>query len=63
VTQAAGEDFGFTFVGRGFDVKAGISLNKRLDEGLRKVAHEVVDACPTGALSENEKLDPNSTGN
>ena len=58
VTEAAGEDFGFTFVGRGFDVKAGISLNKRLDEGLRKVAHEVVEACPTGALAENEKLDP-----
>ena len=62
VTQAAGEDFGFTFVGRGFDVKAGVSLNKRLDEGLRMVAHEVVEACPTGALAENEKLDLTTIG-
>ena len=56
VTKDEGEEFGFTFVGRGFDVKAGVSLNKTLDKGLEKVAEKVVDACPTGALETNEKF-------
>ena len=56
VTHEHGEPYGFTFVGRGFQVKAGVSLHKTLQEGLKKVAHEVTEACPTGALSENEKL-------
>jgi ferredoxin len=58
VTQKEGEPFGFTFVGRGFDVRAGVSLDKSLAEGLERVADEVVEACPTGALSHNEKLKP-----
>lgn len=58
VTQQHGEPYGFTFVGRGFDVKAGVSLDKTLKQGLEKVADEVVDACPTGALSHNEKYQP-----
>jgi len=62
VTEAEGEDFGFTFVGRGFDLKTGVSLNKRLDEGLVKVAEQVVEACPTGALATNEKLMPEFLG-
>ena len=59
VTKDEGEEFGFTFVGRGFDIKAGVSLNKTLDQGLEKVAEKVVEACPTGALETNEKLPPN----
>ena len=58
VTKDEGEEFGFTFVGRGFDVKAGISLNQTLDRGLEKVAGKVIEACPTGALEENEKYQP-----
>jgi ferredoxin len=58
VTQDEGEEFGFTFVGRGFDVKAGVSLNQTLDRGLEKVAEKVIEACPTGALEENEKYEP-----
>jgi NADH dehydrogenase/NADH:ubiquinone oxidoreductase subunit G len=58
VTKKEGEEFGFTFVGRGFDVTAGVSLDKRLDEGLEKVADQVVEACPTGALTRNEKYQP-----
>lgn len=57
VTAKAGEPFGFTFIGRGFDVRPGVPLDKTLSEGLQKVAEEVVEACPTGALSHNEKLD------
>ncbi len=56
VTKKEGEHFGFTFVGRGFDLKAGVSLDKPLNQGLEKVAEKVVDACPTGALARNEKL-------
>lgn len=58
VTAQAGEPFGFTFIGRGFDLKTGVPLNKTLAQGLEKVADQVIQACPTGALSHNEKYDP-----
>ncbi|MGZ8940540.1 MAG: FAD-dependent oxidoreductase [Limisphaerales bacterium] len=58
VTAQEGEAFGFTFIGRGFEVKPGVPLNKTLAQGLEKVADQVVEACPTGALSHNEKYDP-----
>ena len=58
VTKAEGEELGFTFVGRGFDLKTGVSLDKTLDKGLEKVAEQVVEACPTGALAKNEKYQP-----
>jgi ferredoxin len=45
------EDFGFTFIGRGFDVVVGIPFNEDTATGLKKVALEVADACPTGAIS------------
>jgi len=51
VTKKDGEKFGFTFVGRGFEVKAAISLDKSLEQGLEKTADKVVEACPTGALA------------
>ncbi len=60
VTHDNGEPFGFTFVGRGFDVKAAVSLDKSLKQGLERVAEEVVEACPTGALASNEKYVPNA---
>lgn len=55
VTKKDGERFGFTFVGRGFEVKAAISLDKSLEEGLEKTADKVVEACPTGALANAEE--------
>ncbi len=54
ITKQEGEHFGFTFVGRGFEVKAAVSLDKSLEEGLQKTAGKVVAACPTGALSNFE---------
>jgi len=54
ITKKEGEHFGFTFVGRGFEVKAAVSLDKPLEEGLRKTADQVVAACPTGALANFE---------
>jgi len=50
------EDFGFTFIGRGFDVVVGIPFNEDTATGLKKVALEVADACPTGAISR--KVEP-----
>lgn len=61
VTKKEGEPYGFTFIGRGFDVKPGVSLDKTLSEGLQKVADQVIEACPTGALSHNEKFQPEET--
>ncbi len=51
LTRQYKEEFGFTFVGRGFDVKVGISFNEGLEKGLAKTAAIVAKACPTGALS------------
>lgn len=45
------EDFGFTFIGRGFEIEVGIPFNEELKEGLAKIAEEVVRECPTGALA------------
>jgi NADPH-dependent glutamate synthase beta subunit-like oxidoreductase len=51
ITQRAGEKFGFTFIGRGFDVRLGVPLHESLENGLKKVAAECVKACPTAALA------------
>ena len=55
ITEKYSEDFGLTFIGRGFDVVVGIPFNESLDKGLKKVALEVADACPTGAISKKNK--------
>ncbi len=44
------EKFGFTFIGRGFDVEIGVPFSQDLDVALGKTALLVADACPTGAL-------------
>ncbi len=48
------EDFGFTFIGRGFDVVVGVPFNESTAAGLKKVALEVADACPTGAICRKD---------
>ena len=58
VTEKEGERFGFTYVGRGFDVKINVPLDKSLAEGLGHTAAKVITACPTGALAEDEKHRP-----
>jgi len=50
ITEKYGEQFGLTFIGRGFDVVVDIPFNETLGNGLRKVAAEVAEACPTGAI-------------
>lgn len=50
------ERFGFTFIGRGFDVVVGVPFDADLNEALKETADKVVEACPTGALGKYEPL-------
>ncbi len=52
ITAEYSEEYGFTFIGRGFDIEIGVPFNKMLEKGLRKVAIKAAEACPTGALSK-----------
>ncbi len=45
------EKYGFTFIGRGFDVRIGIPFDETLEASLKKTAIEIAGACPTGALA------------
>ena len=59
LTRQHQEEFGFTFIGRGFDVKVGVPFNESIQKGLEKTALMVAKACPTGALAmfgEEEQL-------
>ena len=51
LTRQHQEEFGFTFIGRGFDVKVGVPFNESIQKGLEKTAALVAKECPTGALS------------
>jgi len=55
ITEREGEPFGFTYVGRGFDVKVGVSLDRTIQEGLGQAADKVIEGCPTGALTREEE--------
>lgn len=56
ITECAGEELGLTMINRGFDIKIAVPFNDSLSDGLKKVSIEVVDNCPTAALSFiNEK--------
>lgn len=52
------EEFGFTFVGRGFDVEIGVPFNEPIEKAFHKTAGLVARACPTGALATFEKEKP-----
>jgi NADPH-dependent glutamate synthase beta subunit-like oxidoreductase/ferredoxin len=56
LTEKYNEKFGFTFIGRGFDVEIGVPFNESIEAGLAETAKKVANACPTGALSANRKL-------
>jgi NADH dehydrogenase/NADH:ubiquinone oxidoreductase subunit G len=60
LTRQHQEEFGLTFIGRGFDVKVGVPFNETIKKGLEKTALLAANACPTGALSifgKEEQLD------
>ena len=45
------ETFGFTFIGRGFQVEVGAPFDETMASALVKTMAVVCEACPTGALS------------
>ena len=51
IAAAAGEPFGLTFIGRGFNMRVAVPFGRDLVAGLGKAAAECVRACPTGALA------------
>lgn len=51
LTEKHGEQFGFTYIGRGFDVEIGVPFNEGIEKGLTDTAHKVAKGCPTGAIS------------
>jgi ferredoxin len=51
ITARGGERYGFTFVGRGFDVRVAVPFGESLAAGLRQTAAACIGACPTGALA------------
>ena len=61
LTKKYGERFGFTFIGRGFDVTIGVPFNEELQEGLEVAARKVAEGCPTGALAI-KKAEAKETG-
>lgn len=54
LANQAQETLGLTFVGRGFDVRIAVPLNKSLTEGLVRVGEQCVKHCPTSALTFEE---------
>ena len=51
MTSKYQEKFGFTYIGRGFDVVIDVPFNESVQAGLAETAEKVAKACPTGALS------------
>ena len=51
ITEKHREEFGFTFIGRGFDVVVDTPFNEPLGKALKSTAEEVAEKCPTGAIS------------
>lgn len=58
ITEKAGEKYGLVMAKRGFEIEIKIPFNEPFSEGLKKVAKECVEACPTAAISWiNERKD------
>lgn len=55
ITEQEGETLGFTFVGRGFDVKVAVPFDETVEAALKKAARACIHACPTGALAYKGK--------
>ena len=56
LTEKYSEKFGFTYIGRGFDVEIGVPFNEELELGLTATAEKVAKGCPTGAISLKDSL-------
>jgi NADH dehydrogenase/NADH:ubiquinone oxidoreductase subunit G len=51
IAELRKEEYGLTYIGRGFDVEIGVPFSESIREGLTHSAIEAATACPTGALS------------
>ncbi|MDX1700071.1 MAG: FAD-dependent oxidoreductase [Melioribacteraceae bacterium] len=51
ITEKAEENLGLTMINRGFDITIAVPFNDSFSNGLKKVSKEVVENCPTAALS------------
>ncbi len=51
ITKARGEELGLSFTGRGISTRISVPFGESMTKALVKTAHEVVEACPTGALA------------
>lgn len=58
LTAKLRETFGFTFIGRGFQVEVGAPFDENMETALVKTMAEVCEACPTGALSSLKNKQP-----
>jgi len=56
MTSKYQEKYGFSFIGRGFDVIIGVPFDESVEAGLADTSEIVAKACPTGALSIKDKL-------
>jgi len=56
MTSKYQEKYGFSFIGRGFDVVIGVPFNETVEAGLAETSELVAKACPTGALSVKDIL-------
>ena len=50
LTAKYGEKFGFTYIGRGFDVELGVPFNEDIRNALTETAIMVAEGCPVGAI-------------
>jgi ferredoxin len=50
IAETAREQFGLTFIGRGFRVQVSVPFDETLADGLQEVARQCAKACPTAAL-------------
>ena len=55
LTEKEKEKFGFTYIGRGFDIVVGVPFNGELEIALTDTAIKVANGCPTGAIELKEK--------
>jgi NADPH-dependent glutamate synthase beta subunit-like oxidoreductase/ferredoxin len=60
LTEKYGERFGFTYIGRGFDVEVGVPFNEDVQQALTETALKVAKGCPTGAIELKKKFKQNT---
>ena len=58
IASSRGEPLGLSFIGHGFNVRAGQSFDPAMEDALASIAAECVAACPTHAMSFRESCGP-----